>query len=522
MRLLSCSNPQRVYNKYLGDYVTVPCGRCAICKNRRAAKYTNLLERERLQHRYCFFVTLTYDEVCIPKVQPVIFYEDGTDVRDMVFHCSRERDCERMVFDDFFPPDQPDKYDMYDVEYFVKLMKYGGMNYASKTDAQLFLKRLNKYCHDKVTNQFKNFRYFLVSEYGCTTFRGHLHGIFYCDSERLAERFSECVSSCWQFGITDCQFVEANACAYVAQYINKSSDLPYVYQHSAICPFFLCSRRPFIGTFSDSPEDDREVVVQSSVTEVLFGKPNTNKFDVVPLQPSRQNRLFPKCPRYGTVSDYVRVQLYTACERFGYRDFRGFLKSVFYYVTSGVQEEFAEFLRGILGFCGVNDVKFYVNHMYTLFDEYSFNFLRRVYYTSKRFARQACQFGLTFLAYIQKIVDYYNKKEIYLLKEQYEYQMELSKTDCDSICLMYPDFMRSNGFTIMEGIDAIGSVVGRSQVDDADYFAFSNKREHFKNAYLDSLSLKESSIFLFNLIKDFLYGKKCDEIIEAFASPCET
>ena len=75
MHLLSCKNPKRVYNKYTGEYIWVPCGMCTICKNRRSAHYTSLLERERMQHRYSFFVTLTYSEENIPYISPGDYVE---------------------------------------------------------------------------------------------------------------------------------------------------------------------------------------------------------------------------------------------------------------------------------------------------------------------------------------------------------------------------------------------------------------------------------------------------------------
>ena len=196
MRLLSCENPQRVYNKYIDDYVWVPCGKCAICRNKRAAKYTNLLERERENHRYSFFVTLTYDEQSCPQLVLDGFGEIPwrNTLRYSTFYSTRYRDNLCIPFRDLFPMDRFG-YDFHlsDIRFFYNwifpsyeydvntgrcdkdINIHHGLPYASKTDAQLFLKRLNKYCHDKITNQFKNFRYFLVSEYGSTTFRPHFH-----------------------------------------------------------------------------------------------------------------------------------------------------------------------------------------------------------------------------------------------------------------------------------------------------------------------------------------------------------
>ena len=55
---------------------------------------------------------------------------------------------------------------------------------------------------------------------------------------------------------------------------------------------------------------------------------------------------------------------------------------------------------------------------------------------------------------------------------------------------------------------------------DAEYLALSNKKTHFKNAYLDSLQYKKDPKYksLYCLIKTYLYAKKCNETIEAFAA----
>ena len=219
MHLLSCSNPKRVYNKYIQDYIWVPCGECAICKNRRAAHYTELLERERLQHSFAFFVTLTYSDEHIPFISQGFLDEKAN---TGIYVGSRERDCICIPFSELFPPDKKNEYcksfesvrfesevqndgslkyfcvpyniyyDSPDLDFFNSCLAMGGLPYASKTDAQLFLKRLNKYFFDNVTHQYKNFRYFLVSELGSTTFRPHFHAIFFVDNQRRSSK-----SSCW-------------------------------------------------------------------------------------------------------------------------------------------------------------------------------------------------------------------------------------------------------------------------------------------------------------------------------------
>lgn len=524
MRLLSCENPQKVYNKYIDDYVYVPCGKCNICKNTRAAKYTSLLERERLQHRYSFFVTLTYSDEHLP-VLSTAGYDDSNLRSDIntIFYPSRSHDCFCIPFTELFPrePDKFEAWSFYDIQFFLKFLRspqYKGLPYASKTDVQLFLKRLNKYIRDNVTYKYKNFRYFIVSEYGSTTFRPHFHAIFYVDDDRLAERFADCVSTCWKYGINDTQPIENSACGYVAQYLNKHADLPYVYQNKFLSPFFLCSRNPFIGAFTQSLEVDKEIIMHGYTETFTRRKAYSIRYDNVQLQQSYQNRLFAKCPCFGTISDTLRVGFYTAYERYGFPVLKQFMNIILHKILAGVKSEFILYLRNRLSI----DCSFGYKQVaqtydaWTLFDEYSFNFLRRMYYVARKISRQACLLGISTLCYIRKIVQYYNNKEIYQLRKQYEYQEEISQYDVDSLALIYPMYIDKMGFTFKGFIYNINSVAALAQIDDAKYFAESNKKSHFKNAYLDSLKLKADG-FMYNLIKSYLHGKKCYETLEAFA-----
>ena len=354
MQLVTCKNPHRVYNKYIDDYVFVPCGECSVCRNRRAAHYTQLLESERLQHRYCFFVTLTYADEFVPHLSFGDFSGRKVVNQDTLFYSNRTRDFDCISFNEIFPPDGFGiDYEKCDLDYFTSLVLHGALPYASKSDVQLFLKRLNKYFFDNVTYKFKNFRYFLVSEYGSTTFRPHFHAIFYVDNDRCAERFQDGIFACWKFGRVDCQFVENSACGYVAQYLNKSSDLPYVYQNSKIRPFFLCSRNPYIGTMSKCPEDDKKIF-DTCACEIPVRKSSCDiRFVNVPLPEGYQNRIFPKCSCYSTVNDTLRVELYRCCERFGYSSLQEFLKNVYVYITGISKEEFCLYLRQKCSFSDV-------------------------------------------------------------------------------------------------------------------------------------------------------------------------
>ena len=525
MHLLSCEYPQRVFNKYSQEYVWVPCGKCNICKNRRAAHYTNLLERERSQHLFTFFVTLTYADEFLPHLDFGDFvgtFEQRGKLSKYSFVGNRSRDGICIPFTDLFPYEKyKDEFHPSDIKFFIDYMKHGGLPVVSKSDAQLFLKRLNKYAHDHITHKFKNFRYFLVSEYGCTTFRPHFHAIFFVDHPQLADRFADCISACWQYGLNDTQFVENSACAYVAQYINKFSDLPYVYRNKCISPFFLCSRNPFIGAFSQCTENDKEIIDLATPTTYGKRKVSDVQFSDVPLEQAYQNRLFPKCPCFGTLSDSLRIELYTITCRFSGKSCKEFMNQIYDYITEDWRTtEFSLWLRSKLSFSKVKSSLFQLDHRnpWVLFDEYSFNFLRRLYYVSRKVACQACQYGLSLLAYIHKIFDYYSNKEKYLLKKQYEYQEQIALEDSDSIATMYPQYLLDNGLSLSDYINELECQVCLNQIADAEYFAMTNKKAHFKNAYLDSRKFRESHPFIHKLILNYYYAKKCNEAFETIAT----
>jgi len=70
--LETCQHPKRIINPYTHEVVYVPCRECEVCKFKRASDWTVRLELERKSHKYCLFITLTYD----PRFRPTLV-EDG-------------------------------------------------------------------------------------------------------------------------------------------------------------------------------------------------------------------------------------------------------------------------------------------------------------------------------------------------------------------------------------------------------------------------------------------------------------
>lgn len=63
-----CEHPQVIQNKYTGDYVKVDCGQCPYCLIKKTDRSTQKCDFVKYNHRYCYFVTLTYNTQYVPKM----------------------------------------------------------------------------------------------------------------------------------------------------------------------------------------------------------------------------------------------------------------------------------------------------------------------------------------------------------------------------------------------------------------------------------------------------------------------
>lgn len=122
----------------------IPCGYCVNCLKRKSQEWTSRLLKEAENHKYCYFITLTYDTI----------YNDET----------------------------------------------GEIKDINKRDLQLFLKRYRK-------QYGVNLKYYITGEHGETTGRPHYHAIFFQDKEIPDLRFykenlyiSDPFAKTWSFG----------------------------------------------------------------------------------------------------------------------------------------------------------------------------------------------------------------------------------------------------------------------------------------------------------------------------------
>ena len=378
MHLMSCEHPVRVYNKYIDKYLFVPCGKCNSCLNRKAMYWTNQCEKERRNSMFTMFVTLTYDELSLPVYNVTGGFdfldevEDGLKRKQIHYlQSTRLHDVECMAYD----PEKLFDEDA-DKELFFDFIKGRGIPYASKSDIQLFHKRLNKWFFENVTHKFKNFRYFIVSELGNTGLRPHFHALYFINDSEVARRFYEGLLACWKFGIIDCQYVENSACSYVAQYINKLHDLPSFYKAKQIRPFFLCSRSPIIGNVCECTQTDEEIFNSGTVQTFSYNRKDS-RLVLSEIDKSTENRLYPKCSCFSQISYSLRVELYSISSRF-------------------VASRFEEFKERIKEFLDSLEYKFKVSDFVVVLRQYVDGFsvqgeewLRRAYYLSRKVCKNA-------------------------------------------------------------------------------------------------------------------------------------
>ena len=498
MRPITCLNPQSVINPYTHEHLVVSCGKCVACKNRFAKRWVDKLEQERRCWKYCFMVTLSYDDDHLPSL-----HDNGSCVLVDYKHGDR-----RISLDDLNITSQKDK------KYLLARLNHRlGLPYCRVEDLQKFHKRLNKYIHDKITQKYQNFRYFVAAELGGTTLRPHYHGLYFFNDQRIARNFEEILFANWCNSYSRENGVKAvsvcgSAASYVAQYCNMFANLPSFYQSGALKPFHIFSKHPPLGSLSDLSGEIQKLFFSGSPTRTLYDA-KRNKFCDVPLSHSLETRLYPRLPKYSEISLYVRVKLYgLAGESIDecFSSFLCYLKDSFgnkYFAPKFLKssEHGVSLLQYIVWL--TNNFRFKKSD-YADVSAYDavINRLKRFYYVSRRVCTQSKVFGISVRNYVQYIDNYYKNLENLKTKLFYEVQEKYSLShDLEDLMYMYGDDV--DAFIDFNQLEYVPQIF--------DTFAFrdlkstSNKiyadstKTHRKNEYLDKV--KDKKLML--LIKDY-------------------
>lgn len=491
MKLLNCLSPRKVYNKYLNETVYVSCGCCAACRKRKAQKWVSLLEQEKQMHPYAFFVTLTYDNLHLPLLYPDLSIDNEqikTGIFDKETRFVSDKDNINIRFKDFVFSEKKD------ITYFHRVYKlYNGIPYASKKDVQDFNKRLNKYLYEKFTFKFKNFRFFAVSEFGSTTFRPHIHGVYYVDDPRAAQHFAEAVYKCWKkkslsLGRCDCQLVRGAATNYVAQYLNEFFNYPSFYLAREIRPFYLCSRRPFIGSNQQSDAYFEKTFSSGVTKEIIPSTTNKTSFVAVPLQRFVENKLYPRFSFFDRVTDSLRIRIYSLTARVLGKEFA-------FNPTKECVNVFIKNVRSALS-CHLfeKDLFDYLNDLINRDDDdrLADERLKRLYYISRNFLLNCKRFAISSYCYLKRIVEYYKRKESEKLKRFYELQQEFLNDLSNSLDDLFPAYSE---LSYASGVPLEQSRLFRDLQFDSKVYLEKKTKSHFKNAYFDKLKVKKNKMY---------------------------
>lgn len=312
---VKCLKPRRILNPYTCESLIVECGSCPSCLQRKASLSAMKCKLESLSHKYCMFITLTYNNISLPR---------------MMVKCAnmQEDDCGE-IYDDGSHPVLVDITsrlktqgtvlgtcsNWYHVNYNlpskVNLPK-GILPHLSKYDLQLFFKRLRrnleKYYERKFNTKAPQIRYYACGEYGPVHFRPHYHVMLWFSEDEIYKVIRQILHKSWSFGRIDCQKSLGQCSDYVAKYLNGSVPLPSVFKVLGTRPFSIHSTH--LG--EKVLEIPCEEIYSLPTAEVIRRSvPGLSVDSDVVLWRSLKNWYFPKCKGFASVSKQERLFAYT-------------------------------------------------------------------------------------------------------------------------------------------------------------------------------------------------------------------
>lgn len=331
-----CYHPIRVYDEESGRDNIFPCGKCDGCLLHKANEWSMRCGMEIEFTPATIFGSLTYNNKYYPKLYPVVgnssLSYDLTFVQNHFDRCmwiSDHKDnirfngvCDVLREDNIILSSSYDFPKMpIEISHWDNF-NYPAIGYASKRDIQLWLKLLRRFLDYEICYKDKRilergyFRYFIISEYGPTTFRGHYHFLIFCQSNEIAQALLDgALYKNWQMCSKDrfepyVHLCDSGARGYVTQYLTCFSSLPRVYRETKeIRPFRLASKSPAVGYI----EQDKAKIYQDVERGVIKYTRAVTRLESTSVLRYPKNycvTLFPKCFEYSRLSDKRRFFIY--------------------------------------------------------------------------------------------------------------------------------------------------------------------------------------------------------------------
>ena len=334
-----CMSPILTRNKWSGEDMFVPCGKCPACINAAASKQSSRVREEILKHKYSVMFTLTYDNDCVPRWE---LFQDNHDcpqlrpigrVEQMYNSCplnyfDKVKGKWHIDFDTFLPPIQnEDNSNTYAV--------------CCKKDIQNFLKRVRARINKlNILSDDKSIRYYIASEYGPQTYRPHYHGVLFFDNEVILREIASIIVQSWGYhervrGKRNCfrfrpfanisltkdyiKVCDANTAYYVAEYVSGNLDLPQVLAYKSSRPFHLQSKSPIIGCYKAERNKILENVHRGTYRlgkEIFNERLGQFEHYDIPLNPDLCCSIFRKCKGFSDLAFDAKLQLYSFYGRY--------------------------------------------------------------------------------------------------------------------------------------------------------------------------------------------------------------
>lgn len=425
---ISCFKPINIKDCF-GNNQLVGCGHCPACQELKRSNLSNRLAAEEQNSKYCYFITLTYDEEHLPilDLSPL-----ATEPVDSIVSLQRNWD-----FDDNLGADPRTIVNTDDVreslKYYNLHRDFYKSNYSVNRNVsyehdqvailvnrhlQLFIKRLRKYISQ---NYDETVRYYAIGEYGTNSYRPHWHLLLFFNSSALRDDFenvvqvgtqqrpAECalfLRSLWKYGICDSRSTDGKAYFYVSSYVNKSADFPYILE-------VLAPQRAFHSNFLG------EIFTQKTAADALLnkqfddvGKVNVTSWDGTNYTYSVQRSLLARLlPRFSFSSLTNDQTLFRILGLFGDKNVQ------LMYQKCGSVLSLAQHIFNAYMFDKRNEYHYLAQLLEVQClasshrDMNLLSPLTSALYASKRFVDNAYRFGVSLEKYFDIYTSYYNWRD---------------------------------------------------------------------------------------------------------------
>lgn len=196
----------------------IPCGKCLPCQKKRRHDWSFRLEQEYLGSSSALFITLTYNDMSIPKTKPFEYVDKETgEIKNITTTTLYKKH----------------------VQDYIKRLRNDHVKYISKS--------LN-IPKKEVKNLSKPIRYYLVGEYGSKTRRPHYHILLFnydINNLKPIQNQWKCTKTGYPLGHVDIGTVTNASIQYVTKYMFKD----FSKNDKRVKPFALMSKKPIIGNY---------------------------------------------------------------------------------------------------------------------------------------------------------------------------------------------------------------------------------------------------------------------------------